>query len=118
MKVACFAGRCGNGTHTYADSLQAAAPEPGLADGAGYLAKFDGPRSVAVHHASGDVVVADTNNHLVRVVNASGFVRRLRPADARADGARAVDPARARADARADDGGARGLRLSPVEEAW
>ena len=35
VKVACFAGRCGNGTHTYADSLQAAAPEPGLADGAG-----------------------------------------------------------------------------------
>jgi len=72
--VECFAGRCGAGSATYEATLSAAPPEPGFADGTASWAAFDGPRGVAVHSASGDVIVADTNNHLIRVVNATGSV--------------------------------------------
>lgn len=71
--VECFAGRCGNGTVSKYATNFAADPEPGFADGQGVWARFDAPHGVAVH-ASGDVIVADTNNHLVRVINASKFV--------------------------------------------
>ena len=74
IQVTCFAGRCGKGTNDYRDSLQDAAPEPGYADGFGAFARFDAPRGLAVHPQSGDIVVADTNNHAIRLINASRFV--------------------------------------------
>ena len=74
VQVTCFAGRCGKGTNDYRDSLQDAAPEPGYADGFGTFARFDAPRGLAVHHESGDVIIADTNNHAIRKVNATRFV--------------------------------------------
>ena len=75
--VSCFAGRCGNGTRSHRDSLQKAAPEPGFADGLGDWAAFDAPRGLAVHHGTGDVVIADTNNHAIRAANKTGFARTL-----------------------------------------
>lgn len=72
--VECFAGRCGNGTVSKEATRFEAYPEPGFADGEGMWARFDAPHGLAVHAESGDVVVADTNNHLIRIVNASRFV--------------------------------------------
>lgn len=48
-------------------------PQPGLADGHGSVARFDSPRGLEAG-SDGTVYVADTNNHLIRVVNASQFV--------------------------------------------
>lgn len=45
----------------------------GYADGASTAARFDFPRSVAVH-ASGTVYVADTDNHRIRKISPSGEV--------------------------------------------
>lgn len=72
--VECFAGRCGNGTVAKDATKFPADPEPGFADGRGAWARFDAPRGLAVHGPSGDVVVADTNNHLIRIINATRFV--------------------------------------------
>jgi len=48
----------------------------GYAEGQGSAAQFSSPRAVAVDGA-GNVYVADTDNHRIRVVNASGYVRTL-----------------------------------------
>ena len=71
--VSCFAGRCGNGTRSYTASRTAAPPEPGFADGPAAVARFDSPRGLEAD-ADGTVYVADTNNHLIRAINATGWV--------------------------------------------
>lgn len=72
--VTCFAGQCGNGTSSYTETLQAAPPRPGYADGEGDVARFDSPKGVAVTLDSGWVLVADTNNHLIRRITTNGTV--------------------------------------------
>ncbi|MDP1833105.1 MAG: putative Ig domain-containing protein [Geothrix sp.] len=48
----------------------------GSADGTGATARFFGPRGLAIT-AAGDLIVADTNNHLLRRVTAAGVVTTL-----------------------------------------
>lgn len=48
----------------------------GSADGTGAAARFAGPSSLALT-AAGDLIVADTNNHLLRKVTAAGVVTTL-----------------------------------------
>jgi hypothetical protein len=48
----------------------------GSADGAADVARFNGPSSVAVD-TLGNVYVADTNNHTIRGISASGIVQTL-----------------------------------------
>ena len=48
----------------------------GSANGAGAVARFAGPSSLALT-AAGDLIVADTNNHLLRKVTAAGVVTTL-----------------------------------------
>jgi len=61
-------------------STLAGDPKPGYAagyaDGPAAEAKFDSPRSVAVDSA-GNVYVADTNNHCIRVISPDGQVTTL-----------------------------------------
>eukprot|EP00903_Cladosiphon_okamuranus_P018631 g17149.t3 len=71
--VTCLAGRCGNGTETMTKMASAATPEAGFADGDGDYARFDGPSGLAAAE-DGTVFVADTNNHLVRMVFANSTV--------------------------------------------
>lgn len=51
----------------------AATPEAGFADGDGAYARFDGPSGL-VAAENGTLFVADTNNHLVRVLKFKGGV--------------------------------------------
>ena len=44
-------------------------PEPGLVDGPGYAARFDSPTGIAVL-PDGNLVVADSRNHRIRLVDA------------------------------------------------
>lgn len=53
---------------------------PGLADGDGAQARFDGPVGIAVD-ATGRVVVADTYNDRIRVIDAHGSVRTIAGGD-------------------------------------
>lgn len=48
----------------------------GSADGTGAAARFSGPSGLAIT-AAGDLIVADTNNHLLRKVTAAGVVTTL-----------------------------------------
>ena len=50
---------------------------PGYGDGPGPLARFNGPIGIAVDSATGQVIVADTYNDLVRIVAADGTVSSL-----------------------------------------
>lgn len=59
VKVECFSGRCDNN------------PEPGLADGKNIRARFDSPRGISVA-SDGHVFVADSNNHLIRMIDQFG----------------------------------------------
>ena len=72
-RVSCFAGRCGNGTISYTATQSRAPPQAGLADGWPSVARFDTPQGIDVA-SDGTVYVADTNNHLVRAINQTGFV--------------------------------------------
>jgi len=87
--VSCFSGRCGSATNSNGDdhtdpdqntanyrSIPSFPPEAGYADGEAYIARFDSPRGIAVT-SSGNVIVADTNNHLVRIIDKHGFARTL-----------------------------------------
>jgi len=73
VTVRCWAGTCGNGTFSWTATHKVAPPQPGLADGHGSVARFDSPRGLEAA-ADGTIYVADTNNHLIRVVNGSQFV--------------------------------------------
>lgn len=57
-------------------TLAGLAGSPGKADGFGSAARFDRPTGVAVD-AAGSVYVADTNNHTIRKILASGIVSTL-----------------------------------------
>jgi DNA-binding beta-propeller fold protein YncE len=46
----------------------------GYADGTGAIVKFNNPQSVAVDPASGNVYVADRNNHIIRKITPTGIV--------------------------------------------
>ncbi|CAM9219332.1 unnamed protein product, partial [Choristocarpus tenellus] len=65
--VECYAGRCGNGTETATLEGKEASPEAGFADGDGDIARFDGPTGL-VAADDGTLFVADTNNHIIRIV--------------------------------------------------
>ncbi|CAM9450628.1 unnamed protein product [Ascophyllum nodosum] len=65
--VTCHAGRCGNATESWVRMASRATPEAGLADGDGSLARFDGPSGLAAAE-DGTLFVADTNNHVIRMV--------------------------------------------------
>ena len=64
VNVTCFSGPC---------SLN---PGPGYADGTSLEARFDSPRGLTVS-SDGRVFVADTNNHLVRIIDRFGTVTTL-----------------------------------------
>ena len=64
--VECFAGLCANET----------TPQSGYGNGHGGIARFSSPRDIAVD-GQGNLFVTDTNNHLIRIINASGHVERL-----------------------------------------
>ena len=76
VQVSCFSGRCGNGTSSFTHSKSAADPRPGYADGHPDQSRFNGPRGIAVSDY-GDVFVADTDNHLIRVLQRNGTARTL-----------------------------------------
>jgi sugar lactone lactonase YvrE len=61
VQVECFAGRCKTN------------PSPGLADGSRQVARFDSPQGITVSD-DGRVFVADTNNHLIRMIDRFGSV--------------------------------------------
>lgn len=63
IEVSCFAGLCNNKT----------SPTHGYSDGVGKEARFNSPRGLDISR-SGDIFVADTNNHLIRKVNQRGEV--------------------------------------------
>ena len=67
VNVKCFCGRC--------DPLLNK-PEPGFADGKKETARFDSPLGLTVSSA-GNVLVADTNNHLIRMMDQFGAVTTL-----------------------------------------
>jgi hypothetical protein len=46
--------------------------QPGLADGHGAVARFDGPKGIAVDNA-GNVMVADVNNNCIRMISREGL---------------------------------------------
>ncbi|CAM9983282.1 unnamed protein product [Ectocarpus sp. 6 AP-2014] len=71
--VTCHAGRCGNGTESATRMAAEATPEAGFADGDGSYARFDGPSGLAAAE-DGTLFVADTNNHLIRMVLANSTV--------------------------------------------
>jgi hypothetical protein len=54
----------------------AGSPEPGFSDGPGRNARFDSPTGITVDQ-SGALVVADTLNHRIRLVNPDGAVSTL-----------------------------------------
>ena len=74
--VTCFSGRCGDGTDSFTDSTTPDTREPGYADGEPYEARFNSPRGVTVSDI-GSVLVADTNNHLIRVIQRNGTAHTL-----------------------------------------
>ena len=59
----------------------AGAPDPGDADGVGRNARFDGPCGLAVDSA-GNVLVADSRNHRIRLVSPTGTTSTLAGSDA------------------------------------
>lgn len=67
--VSCHSGLCSDDGGMIAES-----PQPGYADGSKHVARFDSPRGLTVSH-DGIVFVADSNNHLIRMVDRSGFTR-------------------------------------------
>lgn len=66
-EVSCFAGLCGDGTFSEGSTQSAATPQAGYADGDGTVARFWYPRGLALLNNE-HLVVADTNNHLIRIV--------------------------------------------------
>ena len=62
VKVECFSGRCNKN------------PEPGFADGKKEESRFDSPLGISVSN-EGNVFVADTNNHVIRMIDQLGTVK-------------------------------------------
>ena len=62
VKVECFSGRCNKN------------PEPGFADGKKEESRFDSPLGIGVSN-EGNVFVADTNNHVIRIIDKFGTVK-------------------------------------------
>jgi sugar lactone lactonase YvrE len=52
-------------------------PQQGYRDGSPVVSRFNFPRRVLADRTDGTVYVTDTYNHLIRVVNESGFTRTL-----------------------------------------
>lgn len=63
LMVECFSGTCGE-----SEEIQ---PKPGYSDGSREDSRFDSPRGITVSE-SGNVYVADTNNHLIRKIDRFG----------------------------------------------
>ena len=59
VRVECFSGWCGS------------TPQAGLADGGKNVSRFDFPRGISVS-GNGTVILADTNNHLIRSIDRNG----------------------------------------------
>ncbi|MFN7887935.1 MAG: hypothetical protein ACK6C0_10195 [Betaproteobacteria bacterium] len=59
-----------------ASTFAGTAGSSGSADGTGTVARFNGPRGVAVD-GSGNVYVADTDNHRIRKITPAGAVSTL-----------------------------------------
>ncbi|MCG2788803.1 MAG: hypothetical protein L6405_02500, partial [Actinomycetia bacterium] len=57
-------------------TLAGSAGNPGSADGTGSVARFESPMGVSVDSA-GNVYVADTYNHTIRMVTSAGVVTTL-----------------------------------------
>ena len=68
-KVVCLSGLCGNNTLSAALTIQKAPPLSGYADGLGLESRFSSPQDVIIFRNYW-VVVADTGNFLIRLVNA------------------------------------------------
>src|SRR5687768_7443201 len=58
----------------------AGAPEPGMVDGPGHRARFDGPSGLALAD-DGSLLVADTRNHRIRRVDSRGVTTTAAGAD-------------------------------------
>jgi hypothetical protein len=67
--VSCHSGLCMDD-----DGIIKGRPKPGFSDGSKHVARFDSPRGLTMSH-DGTVFVADSNNHLVRMVDRNGFTR-------------------------------------------
>jgi DNA-binding beta-propeller fold protein YncE len=65
LRVECFSGSCGKPTEEHQS-------RPGFVDGSGADARFDSPRGIAVSD-SGNLYVADTNNHVIRLIDRFGI---------------------------------------------
>ncbi|KAL9185156.1 hypothetical protein ACHAXT_002933 [Thalassiosira profunda] len=68
VKVECFAGRCDNN------------PESGYADGTRAESSFDAPRGITAS-SEGNVFVADTNNHRIRMIDQFGVTTTIAGAE-------------------------------------
>ena len=69
--VSCLSGLCGNNTLSYTENKEKAYPIAGYADGIGATARFSAPESVAIL-PNGQIVVADTGNWLIRILQPNG----------------------------------------------
>ncbi len=70
--VECLSGLCGNNTLSFSEMKSKAFPIAGFADGPGLTSRFSAPESVAFID-NGYIVVADTGNFLIRMINITGF---------------------------------------------
>jgi hypothetical protein len=75
--VACLSGLCGNSTlsETLLQSGKSS-PNSGYADGEGLFARFSAPRGIA-YLPSGNIVVADSGNYLIRWLSPNGTTSTL-----------------------------------------
>ena len=64
--VSCHSGMCSDDK----------TPQPGFLDGPKHISRFDSPLGLAVSN-DGFVFVADSNNHLIRMVDRTGFARSI-----------------------------------------
>jgi len=76
VNVTCFSGHCGVGTSGYTSSGLPATPQSGYADGDSDVSRFNSPRGLDVTDL-GDIIVADTGNHLIRVIQRNGTAHTL-----------------------------------------
>ena len=70
-EVTCLSGLCGNNTLSFTELRKKAHPIAGYADGPGITSRFSAPESVAFVDNE-LIVVADTGNYLIRMINLTG----------------------------------------------